>query len=70
MIICLLNVLVFFSMELLTGYLKAYLLEIGGGGGQMSKRAHTQWGAITNVCVCKMGGGVNFVHFGAYILIE
>ena len=59
---------VFFSVELLPGYLKTLLLEMeGGSDGQ--EYVHNG-GVLAIVLVCTMGkGGVKFFHFGVYILI-
>ena len=63
---------VFFSMELLIGYLKTFPLEMGGGGVRWVG-VRLQWGEVEVVAsehVSTMGGGSNFCHFGAYVLIE
>ena len=58
---------VFFSMELLIGYLKTLPLEMGGGVRWV--RVHTQWGHSKRTYVYN-GGEVKFLPFGAYVLNE
>ena len=50
---------VFFSMELLIGYLKTYPLE----GGQMGKGTYGIGGVVANAHVRTMGKGVTFLLF-------
>ena len=57
-------------MELLIGYSKTFPLEIGGGG-QMDKTTYTIGGLSKHKCVSKGGSvGLNFRHFGTYVLTE
>ena len=51
-----LNILAFFTMRLLIGYLKTYPIETGG---KIGKNAYATG-----------GGSSNFCPFGAYILTE
>ena len=58
-------------MELFVGYLNTFLLEMGEDVRKVSAR--TQWGGgghSMRTCTYDEGGGSNFWHFGAYVLIE
>ena len=47
---------VFFSVDLLTRYLKAFLLEIGEGLDEKEYERNGGW-VVASVCVPLMGGG-------------
>ena len=49
---------------------RKFLLEMGGGVKQ--PRVRTQRGGVRmkRTCAYEGGGGSNFSHFGAYVLIE
>ena len=42
----------------------------GGVGGQMGKGKYAMGGRSKRTSACSGGGGSNFCHFGAYVLIE